>query len=1014
MRALVVYPGWEVESHSSESLRAVERRPQARGVWLWSATAAPVRWPADRPPPAALAATEEWLEVQVGPGRVPAPAELRLVAAPVGLWAEVPEPQIPSWPVPEDGRLRLRKPPEEEWRLRLVGREAGSGWLAVAPGRRRVVIDFQAATDRRLRLVDGAGDPLAGLAVQHFEAVTGMEAGREPIAVYRSDAGGEVALPGVPGEVDLDLFVVSESHAPAGFSGRVSSLPALLRLLPGGTLAGRLVDADQRAVAGARIGLLAFLAPGSPRVVARAAVSDAAGSWRLAGLAPGQGQLTVEAEGFARWSRVLEIDGGESDLGRLTLERGRSAALLVTDPDGLGLPRAQALTSAGHRGTADSQGTIRFGDLPSGPPETAKVTAPGFLPATVRLDLERGEALVVRLTPAFRLTGRLLCAEGSPVAGGGWTLETGTRSTTGEIGDDGAFAVEMPPETAGTLVLASSRTAEVRVTVRPGEAGGVRDLGDLVAPPGMKVTGRLVRFEDGMPVPGARVWTLRSASDPLLGWARGDSLEASSDAEGRFEVAGLPAGTHRLRIDAPGLARRQVEIALGGDEASRNLGEVILDRGCEVTVTVGDEGDAPSGLRARLDLRGDWQESDMLTASVVEGAAVFAHVPPGRATLSVTRGHELVCDREVEVAGDDSTLTVDCREDGGLVRGTVFQGDEPAGPGRLTWSLGGPRSPGVILKRRAGELESDEVLWGGRPDVAVAVGPGGFFETTDLRVGRWEVAWASEAGLPLARRLEVRLGDAEVQEIALRYPGLAIHGTVVDVQQRGVAGARVQDLAQGAFGITAEDGSFALEGFEPGALRLRARLGDRSSEVLALEVQADRAPPPVRLVLDDRQVRVTFAVTGEDGAPRGGAFLFLEPEGEPLRLLTTDFEGRIEAVFQPPLPPRIRAATFAGGWELGGWLAFAEARDGVQVLMVGEGGTAEISTDEGSGAPGLWSEGGWDLAGLHLLLGRRLVVNPGDTTLVAGLPPGRYRAALGGVEQSFSVERDRARQVRLP
>lgn len=1011
IQALLVRPGWRAEPIPAGALGGLDAETDALALWLWSGESAPVRVPVSGRVPGALEPPAEWLEVKVvRPAAAAEGGELRLLAAPVATWEEVPEERIPSWPVPKDGLVRLPRSSGEPWRLRPVGDGIGAEWTEVAPGVRRVEAAVRPAPDRTVRIEDPAGEPVADLAVQAFLGGKGTP---DRIAVYRGGPAGILRLPGLPGEVEVELLAIDEDYPPLRFEGRVADLPAALRMETGTVLIGRLLDEAEEPVPGARVTLLAFPAPGATKVVARATTSDADGTWRIPGAARGPAQLSAVAEGFARLTRTVEIDpGAVRDVGRLTMTRGREATVRVTDAEGHGIAGAEIVTRGGHRAAADARGLARIEDLPPGAVE-ATVSAQGFLAGSVRLDPAHGEVLEVALIRAVLFTGRLVDAEGTPVEGGRATVEIAARTEDREIGPDGRFAVEVPPRTPASLSLASATTVTVRRTLAPAEPGEEIDLGDLAAPPGVTVIGRLIRSEDAAPVAGARVWTLRTAHDPLFAWTQGDLLEAHSDAGGGFRLRGLAPGTALLRIDGPGLARRFVEIALVPGEPSHDLGEVVLERGCAVTVETADD-DGEPGLLARLDLRSAWLESDMLTTTVTGGRAVFAGVPAGRATVSLMRGHELVCDREIEIEEGEESLTVECDLDRARVHGVVLAGEQPAGPGHLVWSLDGWRPPGVILKQRVGELTSEQVLWGGRPDVRVEVDATGWFETAALRAGEWQVAWAPEGGVQQARRLSVNLAEAGEQEVVLRFPLLALHGRVFDGEGRGVGEARVVELDQRAFTLSAADGSFRLEGLEPGTLRLQARRGDASSEVLTLEVATGDVPEPVEIELIEKRQAVTVEVLDAEGSPVPGALVFLEEEGGSVRLVTTDLAGRSSAPYHPPLPRRLRAGAFAGGaWSLGGWLDFDQALEGVALRLAGTGG-AEITCEDACGALGLRSLEGWDLAALHLRLGRRLAVSAGEPLALGGLPAGRYLATVNGAEAAFSVETGRSRELRLP
>lgn len=1012
LQALLVSPGWHTEPVAVEEIGGLDAHPGASALWTWSPESPPVRSPLPLRGPVRRELPAEWLEVEIAPRPRPAGVtELTVLAAPVEMWQEVPESLIPSWPVPRDGHLRLPRSPGETWRLRAAGGGFGTEWIEAAPGDRRVRLAVRPAEDRELRIADPAGEPVAGLAVQAF--VEGDPSDRGRVAVYRSDLSGTLRLPGLPSDVEIELLAIGEDHAPLHFSGRVADLPARLRVEAGGIVAGRLVDDAGRPVAEAAVTLLAFSAPGSAKVVSRGTRSDGGGAWTIGGVAAGPAQLSVTAEGFARLTRTVEIEPDEATaVGKMTLSPGRSVLVRVVDAEGSGIAGAELLTRAGHRAVADAHGRALVEALPPAGAVEATVSAAGFLPRTVRLDPAPAEGIEVVLIRAAIFTGRLLDAEGAPVAAGRATVEIHARSEHRELEPDGRFTLELPPRAPAQLELTSPATVAVRIALAPSDAGARVDLGDLRAPAGWTVSGRLVRSDDATPVPGARVWTLRSNHDPLHAWAQGDLLEARSDADGRFRLRGLPPAAALLRIDGPGLARRHLEVAAPADETHHELGDVALEPGSTVTVETAE--DPEPGLIARLDLRSTWLESDMLTATMSGGRAVFTGVPAGRATLSLVRGHEMQCDREIDVPEGGEELTVDCERDRGRVRGTVTAGDLPAGPGLLVWSLDGERAPGVILDRRVGELTSSRVLWGGRPDVRVEVDAGGWFETTALGAGRWQVAWAPEGGVQHARRLGVELADAGEQEIALRFPLLALHGTVVDGDRRGVAGARVAELSQGAFALSAADGSFQLEGLEPGRLRVHARHGDTSSEVATVELAAGDTPEPIELELAERQRPLTVEVVDANGSPVAGALVFLEQEGGAVRLVTTGLDGRVSLPFDPPLPRTVRAAAFAGGeWSLGDSVGYEPALESLPLQLEATGGL-EITCEDACGPLALRSAGGWDLAMLHLRLGLRLATSPEQPLTIRGLPPGRYAAGSGGASVEVSVDEGPSRDLRLP
>ncbi|HUE95303.1 MAG TPA: carboxypeptidase-like regulatory domain-containing protein [Longimicrobiaceae bacterium] len=207
----------------------------------------------------------------------------------------------------------------------------------------------------------------------------------------------------------------------------------------------------------------------------------------------------------------------------------------------------------------------------------------------------------------------------------------------------------------------------------------MRDLGDLRAERGMAIVGRVFRGDDGAPVAGARVWLPRpQAEGPLVGWVHGDLVQAKTDADGAFRLSGLPPVPMLLRIDAAGLARRHLEVLPEPGLLELDLGDLWLDRGGSVVVTLARHDDATG----RLDLRNEWLEIEMLTRPATDGEIVFDNVPEGASTVSVLRGEDLQCEERVVVETGRAT-GVDCAAPETVVRGRAWVDERPALGGSL-------------------------------------------------------------------------------------------------------------------------------------------------------------------------------------------------------------------------------------------------------------------------------------------------------------------------------------------
>ncbi len=94
-----------------------------RSAWEWSATQAPRRVEPTKIRSAGkdAATPARRLDLHViRKGRPPAPADLRVIAAPIEMWSEVPEGELPSFPVPPAGHVLVPVDGQHRWRVRVA------------------------------------------------------------------------------------------------------------------------------------------------------------------------------------------------------------------------------------------------------------------------------------------------------------------------------------------------------------------------------------------------------------------------------------------------------------------------------------------------------------------------------------------------------------------------------------------------------------------------------------------------------------------------------------------------------------------------------------------------------------------------------------------------------------------------------------------------------------------------------------------------------------------------------
>jgi len=671
----------------------------------------------------------------------------------------------------------------------------------------------------------------------------------------------------------------------------------------------------------------------------------------------------------------------------------------VRDDRGRAVAGATLSAGGGRTATTDAAGQARLAGVSASQPLRLEVSAAGHLAAnpTVQPPFPK-EPPVVVLQRAFGVTGRLLDAEGVPVAAGSVRVEHGHRYQDYDLQSGGRFELDLQPGLPSRLLLRSSRTRELAVHLQPGRRGQLRDLGDLLAPPGVEVRGRLLRQSDGSAILGARVWAPRLGEQgALVAWAQGDLLQAQSGAKGEFELTGLPRQPTLLRIDAPGLARRHLTVDT--EESLLDLGEIYLQAGSRVLVFAEDVAD---GATARLDLRRRWMEMDMLSATVVDGQAELLHVPPGLANISVLLDRELLCEQQVEVP-EAGLSEVDCQQSPLRVSGSVTVGGEPSSGGRLLWQSADDIAVHGLINHRRSALgaRSQQIYGAGRPQVEVSLDGAGEFFSEGLRPGIWSVLWLESGAVSAPQRVE--LPAVAVHEVRLNFPGRRIAGVVVDGADLPVPGARVQTVEGTAVARTDAAGAFTLTGLEMGVQQLFARAGARSSEVAAVAPE-DREP--VFLVLADKAREVVeIRVSRQDGGPAAGAFVFLERDDHQSRRLTLDSAGVARVELRPPYPRRLRAAAVDdGGWVLGAWEDLDSTRQ--LYLESGETGAVKLEARQLEGWVELISADGWNLSLLRQRIGVGAWLSPELPLVIDGLPEGEYTLRVGEIVSRLAVAAD--------
>jgi hypothetical protein len=424
------------------------------------------------------------------------------------------------------------------------------------------------------------------------------------------------------------------------------------------------------------------------------------------------------------------------------------------------------------------------------------------------------------------------------------------------------------------------------------EAGGAVPVAGPVA--GVRITGgvRLGRH----PAAGAQIALVpcplamrKPFTVPL--YREGETLVSSvrADGKGRFAVALLAPGQYRLdvhlaggrivqgepfTVPEPRLLRNRAEPP--GTVPSLDLGELVVDDGVEVAVSVTDSAGRP-----------------------IAGAGVGAiqDTEPGRDVLFETRSDGFGGARLAALA-PGLPVAVTC-----LARGYARYEERFATPPaavqcRLA-SLCGIMGKVVDEKQRpvSGAMVS---LRGGQGTIRTDAGGG--FALEGLRAGEHRLSVAAPEFKAARRDLTLTGGERlRLEPIELAAAG-RLEGTVMDgVRQEPIAGAVVTIADPPGFGsaTTGVDGGFVLGAGGESGLGLEVTAEGYPATVVPVSAERLASAEPLRVeIYPGGRIRAT--VWDEDAdAPCLGCTVVVTPDGGHALELTTDRAG--EAV-SPPLP----------------------------------------------------------------------------------------------------------------
>ena len=695
------------------------------------------------------------------------------------------------------------------------------------------------------------------------------------------------------------------------------STPAVSRAY---ALAGTTATPEGTVIVGATV--RAILTRGGRTYPLATSQTDAGGRYRLAPLPAGDYWVVATAPGRARTLRTLRVPEAASEVA-LVMEPGVAITGVLSE-----LRRGETSPLGGVVVRATREGTTPAEDpgVAARTDAEGRFTLDGVTPGSWRVEVEGSgfetlrrvgvaapsEGLALTVRSMATLEGQVVDAHGEPARGATVTLSGSgvwpPRSFA--VLDDGRFRVAELP--GGVYELRASRDDDLAEPVaplllEPGESREQR----MELRAGATLSGLVLDAQTTRPIEGARVVVTEDA----LSMA---PRAVTTDASGRWRVAGLLRRSHQVAVRAAGYASRTGLRAEPGGEAT----ELRLDRSARVEGRVVDARGRPVH-RARVDvsvLDLDGRVTVLSGASVAFRDALFDAQQRGpqplrpAGELGVVPGRVPIVPIEPTMQGlevDEAAVGFVTDADGRFV-----VEDVPPGVVRVAASHpmyvraeaeGREVRPGETMTvelalREGGTLEGRAVTERGFPLRALALevrvgnepAPRRMFTQPDgtftLAAVQGRVSVVALMGARPVARSEVEVADGATVRLTLTVNGALrrVEGRVVDRRGFPVAGASVHMTAveRGEMGtassVTSADGTFDTLIAGTRAVSFDVRHGDYAPRAL----RVDDVSRPVRIELSEG-AELTMELR-DDGCVTSPARVELRTTCGPVTVTATD------------------------------------------------------------------------------------------------------------------------------
>jgi protocatechuate 3,4-dioxygenase beta subunit len=808
----------------------------------------------------------------------------------------------------ENGLLTIDAPCRDEMRISATTADGASARAVIVPVENPSPVTLILEPAQRVsgRVIDAETRAAIANAL--------VWSGDDPAQFVRTDARGNYAI-----ARSSELRAAASGHLPR--AEKVASTGPSFALQPTAVLAGNVVDAQGRGVAGAAIEIDEWSGDAVIRFRARAeglvarALTRANGAFRIEVLPRRAHTLKAMHDGFAPATLIVPdklapfaTKGGL----QLVLDSGRSASGRVIDDENaqpvigaeLRLVRAserantpkflRAIEGSAEdewRAVSDGDGRFRFDHLPAGQFDLV-ANADGFSERTIggiaigdrpadlgEIALLRGATLEGTIVDrrGRAIDGAIVAVHPPSVAGitGDAALKfAAEEAREARVSSDGRFVVDSltPGATFDVTARAPGFVTQTIARVEVPASDPLRIVLETAA----RVSGRVVT-DTGEPVPNATV-SVRPADAALPAGLSG--MTTSTDAEGAFELLNLAAGKLALSAAAKGYVAGDTRLIEVSDGQSLENVDLQLQRGASIEGTV-LTATGTAATAARVSLLAKRSVHNMLALEVTGGTRTDGDgrfrldgVPLGPQIVSADQDGFLRAQRELTVQP-------------GINRLDLRLGEGSAIGGRVTDSGGRPLAGAAVALLTAGPGLAREEM----SDAS------GAFRFAGLEPGRYQLT-ARRDGYSSARQ-DVELTARPLDDVELRLSegGGVISGRVIGASAQELAQVRISavkrplDSLDGMREGRIDRDAYRVEGVYVGEWRVTARLanGRQAQKV----VQITDASQATQADLDLTNGLTLSGTVRSDGQPIGNAVVEVHgATADPLASTVTDSTGR--------------------------------------------------------------------------------------------------------------------------